>query len=215
MVEEAEKEAVAGLALRLRTLGVSDHRLLSAVEAVPRQSYVPVLFLDMAYGAGPMPIECGQTMPAPELVVRIIEALEPQESNTVLELGTGSGYQTALLSKLCRQVTTLERFASLYEKAKLRFENQALTNIHAKRADGRNGVAGRHFDRIIANCAFTETPKHLTEQLSSNGIMIAPVGPADGEQILTKFTKIGSRFDTKPLFAVRFSTFSAGLTLAI
>ena len=213
---KSEREAIAGLLLRLRELGVMEHRLLSAFEKVPRNNFVPGIFLDDAYTRGQFPIECGQIMQSVDLVARALNALNISNNAKVLELGTGTGYQTALLANFGGKVISVERFRTLCEKARLRLAALGLVNTHIIHRDGANGSGEEGlYDRIIANCSFDATPKGFLDQLTSGGIMIAAVGPADGAQKLTKLTKIGSRFEIEELFEVRYQPFIKGVSQAI
>ncbi len=222
------REAAAGLILRLREIGLMDHRLLSVFEQVPRQNFVPVIYHDEAYNRGQFPIECGQTMTSVDQIARSLHHLELSNGVTgvaagrgekrlkVLELGTGTGYQTMLLAQLSDKVISLERYRTLVEKARTRLTNLGVVNAQIIHADGADGATDSGlFDRIIANCAFDGLPKGFLDQLTSGGIMLAPVGPGDGVQILKKMTKVGSRFEVLDLFEVRCQPFETGLAQAI
>lgn len=210
-----KREAVASLLLRLRTAGIMDQRLFKAFEAVPRQNFVPIIYLEHCYEPGSFPIECGQTMTSGDQVARTLLAADVQANHRVLEIGTGSGYQAALLAHLAKKVTTLDRFRTLVDKAKVRFDTLKLSNILASHADGINGMPNALFDRIIINGSLAEPPKHMIEQLASNGVMIVPVGPSDGVQQLTRMTKVGSRFQNDVLFEVRMQPLKPGISKAI
>lgn len=210
-----KREAVAGLLLRLRQAGIMEQRLFRAFEAIPRQNFVPIIFLDDCYARGAFPIECGQIMTSADQVARTLLALEVTARDRVLEVGTGSGYQAALLSHLGLKVTTLDRYRTLVEKAKMRLDTLKITNVLVSHADGREGLPNSLFDRIIINGAIREIPKHMIDQVASNGIIIAPIGQGDGVQKMTKMTKIGSRFQVEELFDVRLQPLKAGLAKAI
>lgn len=210
-----KREAVASLLLRLRTAGIMEKRLFKAFEDVPRQNFVPIIYLDESYSPGAFPIECGQTMTSADQVARTLLALDVGAKDRVLEIGTGSGYQAALLSHLAGKVTSLDRFRTLVEKAKTRHDTLKITNVLVTHADGRDGVPNALFDRIILNGSVPEPPRHLIDQLASNGIMIAPVGPPDGVQEMTRMTKIGSRFQNEVLFEVRMQPLVPGVSKAI
>ena len=211
-----DKEALAGFLLKLRTSGITDHRILTAFEEVPRRNFVPVIHITEAYAGGQLPIECGQTMPSATLVAKVVSALDVQDGHRVLELGTGTGYQTAILAKLGGKIVTLERFRTLHQKAGNRLSNLGLDNVILKLDDGRtpNTDFGMH-DRIVSNCSFDDVPRGFLDNLASNGVMIAPIGPPDSPQILKKFTKIGSRFEAVDLFHVRMQPFIPGISRAI
>ena len=210
------REALAGFLLRLRSSGITDHRLLSAFEQVPRRNFVPIIHVTEAYARGQMPIECGQSMTAVTMVAQVLSSLEVEEGHRVLELGTGTGYQAALLGKLASKVVSLERFRTLHEKARDRLTQLQIENVYVRLMDGSvpNSELGLS-DRIVANFAFAETPKAFIDNLASNGVMIAPVGEKGGVQVMRKFTKVGSRFHAEDLFPVRTQPFIAGVSKAI
>ncbi|WP_245615555.1 protein-L-isoaspartate(D-aspartate) O-methyltransferase [Afifella pfennigii] len=196
---------LASLILRLRELGISNRRVLAAIETVPREVFVPEEYRDEAYLDRALPIACGQTISAPSVVAMMTAALEPEERHHALEIGTGSGYQAAILAKLCRRVTTLERYRTLLEGAETRWAALGITNIAGIVADGSKGwPAGAPFDRILVTAAAAVAPAKLVAQLVDGGILVAPVGPADGVQRLTLFRKEGTKVETRDLGAVRF-----------
>lgn len=211
-----DRESVVELLLKLREMGVTDHGVLSAFERTPRQVFVPVVHLDEAYQLGRFPIECGQIMTSVEEVARAVHALDIQPGNKVLELGTGTGYQTAILAGLAGKVISLERFKTLWDKANARLATLKIINAQLLCADGSNGLIEKaHYDRIISNCSFEQTPRGFLEQLTQGGILVAPVGPGDDRQMMRKMTKIGARFEVEDLFEVRFQPFINGVAKAI
>lgn len=210
-----KREAVASLLLRLRQAGIMEQRLFRAFEAIPRQNFVPIIFLDDSYARGAFPIECGQIMTSADQVARCLLALDVTSKDRVLEVGTGSGYQAALLSHLGLKVTSVDRFRTLVEKARMRLDTLKITNVLVTHADGRDGLPNALFDRIIINGAIPEIPKHLIDQVASNGIIVAPIGPGVGAQKMTKLVKIGSRFQVEEMFDVRMQPLKAGLAKAI
>ncbi len=210
-----KREAVASLLLRLRTAGIIDKQLFKAFESVPRQNFVPIIYLDQSYDTGAFPIECGQIMTSADQVARTLLALEVGPKDRVLEIGTGSGYQTALLSHLAGKVTSLDRYRTLVDKARTRLETLKIGNVLVTHADGRDGLPNSLFDRILINGAVQEQPRVLIDQVASNGIIIAPVGPDDGIQKMTKMTKVGSRFHVDELFEVRMQPLMKGVSKAI
>lgn len=215
-VAKSEREAVAGLLLRLRELGVMDHRLLLAFEQVPRQNFVPVIYLDEAYNRGQFPIECGQTMLSVDHVARALHALDIPKQAKILELGTGTGYQCGLLARMGGKVVSIERYRTLCEKAQSRLAHLGIKNVVISHGDGAGGTKdGGLFDRIISNCSFDATPKGFLDQLTSSGILVAAIGPGDGVQMLRKMTKVGSRFETRDLYEVRYQPFIKGMSQAI
>ena len=134
----------------------------------------------------------------------------------MLEIGTGSGYTASVMSRLAARVASVERFKTLTEQARSRFEKLGITNAFVRQADGTPGLpAEGPFDRIVVWAAFESLPRHFVDQLSSGGIMIAPIGPAEGEQALTKLTKIGSRFEREEIGSVRFQPMASGVAAVL
>ena len=208
------RAAIAGMLLRLRAIGLP-HRLMEAFEQVPRQNFVPVMHLFESYERGQLPIECGQTMTSADQVARTLRELDVKENHRVLEIGSGSGYQTAVLSRMAAKVTSLERFRTLVDKAMIRLSALEFANATVILADGQEGIPGQVFDRIVSNCAFEDLPRAFIDQIASGGVMIAPIGPGDSVQMLRKFVKIGSRFEMSDLFGVRMQPFIPGISKAI
>jgi protein-L-isoaspartate(D-aspartate) O-methyltransferase len=214
-VAQKKLEAVASLLLRLRTAGIMDKRLFEAFEAVPRQNFVPIVFLDVSYSPGSFPIECGQSMESADQLARILLALDVQPGNRILEIGTGSGYVTALLAHMGGKVTSLDRYRTLIEKARQRLSQLKVDNATFEQRDGRDGIPGQLYDRIYISGAIEQVPKQFLDQLASNGILVAPIGPGDGVQTVTKLTKIGSRFEKEELFETRSQPLAPGVARAI
>lgn len=210
------REDLAKFLLRLRSNGITNHSLLSAFEEIPRRNFVPVIHVNEAYVRGQMPIECGQTMTSANMVAKILAALDVDPRHRVLELGSGTGYQTALLAKLGEKIVSMERFRTLFDKAKSRIEQLNIENVIFKLDDASK--AGADFgisDRIIANFAFADIPRHFIDNIAANGIMIAPVGPEGEVQVMKKMTKIGSRLQVEDLFEIRTQHFIPNLSKAI
>ena len=215
-VNRDNKEALGAFLLRLRSQGITNHHVLSAFEKIPRRNFVPIIHIDEAYARGQMPIECGQTMAPADHVAKILNHLELEPSHRVLELGTGTGYQTALLSTLASKITSIERFRTLHEKAGTRIENLGIENVILRLDDATNpNQEWGMFDRIIANCSFSEPPKEFLDTLVSGGILIAPVGPPDGVQKIGKYLKTGSRFEILELMEIRTQPFLSGISTTI
>ena len=216
VVNRDNKEALGAFLLRLRSQGITNHHVLSAFEKIPRRNFVPIIHIDEAYARGQMPIECGQTMAPADHVAKILNHLELEPSHRVLELGTGTGYQTALLSTLGSKITSIERFRTLHEKAGTRLENLGIENVILRLGDATNpSQEWGMFDRIIANCSFSEPPKEFLDTLVSGGILIAPVGPPDGVQKIGKYLKTGSRFEISELMEIRTQPFLSGISTTI
>jgi protein-L-isoaspartate(D-aspartate) O-methyltransferase len=176
--------------LTLRRRGVHDLRVLRALELVPRERFVEPEQVQFAYVDQALPIECGQTISQPYVVAAMTEALSIEPSHKVLEVGTGSGYQAAILAHLAAEVVTVERYRTLAQVAEQRLHSLDLENVTVIVGDGTLG-APEHapFDRIIVTAATTEVPPALVEQLREGGILIAPVGPPGGVQTLVQYRK--------------------------
>lgn len=194
------------LLMKLRNHGIHDNALLSAMEAIPRELFIEEMFREHAYDDTALPIALGQTISQPTIVAKMTSALAIKSNMRVLEIGTGSGYQAAILSKLARRVYTIERHRDLLATAEQRFLQLRLTNIVTKRGDGSKGwKEAAPFERIIVTAAASEMPAALTSQLSIGGIMIIPVGENIAEQKLIKITKeIDGKISAEPLLDVRF-----------
>ncbi|MGQ7791472.1 protein-L-isoaspartate(D-aspartate) O-methyltransferase [Faunimonas sp. B44] len=211
-LDDEERVRMASLILSLRGLGVSDRRLLKAIETIPRGLFVPDGFRARAYDDCALPIACGQSISAPSVIGTIVAALELGDRHSVLEIGTGSGYQAAILSRLARRVTTIERYRTLARAAEARWAALRISNITGIVADGAPGWPRQApFDRIVVNAAAAGAPSRLIAQLSETGILVAPVGPQGGPQRLTLFQRRGDRVDTRDLGAARFPPIEAGI----
>ncbi|MDP1633006.1 MAG: protein-L-isoaspartate(D-aspartate) O-methyltransferase [Caulobacter sp.] len=179
MSEEPDtpRTRMARLMLALRSQGVTDPRVLAAIEKTPRELFTPDLFKDRSWEDSALPIACGQTISQPFIVGLMTQALTLEPRARVLEIGTGSGYQTAILSRLARLVYTVERYRTLLREAEDRFKTLGLTNVVTKFGDGGEGWAEQApFDRILVTAAAPEEPKTLLEQLKPNGVLVAPIG---------------------------------------
>lgn len=193
------------LLMQLRRAGISDTATLSAIERVPRELFVPPAFQDQAYENIALPIGQGQTLSQPEVVALMTQALECNRRHTVLEIGTGSGYQATVLSRIARRVYTIERHRSLLEQAEKRFAELRITNITTRLGDGSRGwPEPRTFDRIIVTCAAVFPPEPLLEQLAEDGIMILPVGQQGRTQELVRIRKTLEGLVEEKLGMVRF-----------
>lgn len=211
-----DREGFAAFLLRMRAAGIDSRALMAAVEAVPRRNFVPVQWHQSLWSERMVPIACGETMEGLDLQARALHALEPGNGHRVLEVGTGSGYTAALLSKLAGRVLSVDRFKTLAEQARQRLETLGITNVAVRQADAQDGLAAEGpFDRIVVWAAFESLPRSFVDQLSTNGIMIAPVGPAEGVQTLAKLTKIGSRFERQDIAEVRLQPIYKGLAAAL
>ena len=191
--------------LTLRRRGISDQAVLRAMEEIPREMFVDAADRADAYRDSALGIACGQTISQPFVVAYMTEQLQLQKHHRVLEIGTGSGYQAAILSRLCRQVLTVERYRTLADSARARLEKLGCDNVEVMFGDGFDVPAGAgNFDRIIVTAAMEQIPESLMQRLEPAGILIAPVGPHHGTQTLVRVARIGAGFERKELVDVRF-----------
>lgn len=211
-----DREAFAAFLMRQRAKGVSDPQLLAAFESTPRRGFIPAAYADAAFSERTVPIECGEVIEGLDLQAQVIAALGITESHRVLEVGTGSGYTAAIMARLALRVTTADRYRSLCESARARFEALRLANITVRHADASKGLNGEGpFDRIVVWASFDSMPRAFVDQLATNGLMICAIGPDDGEQALVKLTKIGSRFDREDMGKVRFQPLASTMAAAL
>jgi protein-L-isoaspartate(D-aspartate) O-methyltransferase len=191
--------------LTLRRRGISNAAVLRAMDEVPRDHFVPEKFRNQAYADQALPIDCGQTISQPYVVAYMSEHLDVHPEHKVLEVGTGSGYQAAILSRLAREVVTVERYRTLAETARERLAALGMTNVEVVVDDGLAGAAGRGpYDRIIVTAAAEEIPEALVASLAEGGVMILPLGPHGGTQDLVKLTKTKDGVEREHLIGVRF-----------
>ncbi|MFN4164648.1 MAG: protein-L-isoaspartate(D-aspartate) O-methyltransferase [Ferrovibrio sp.] len=204
---------VIQLVMELRRQGIADTRVLSAVERVPRERFVADQFLKHAYDNIALPITQGQTISQPYVVAYMTEALQLGDRMKVLEIGTGSGYQTAVLSKLGRRIYTIERYRSLLVTAEKRLHDLQITNVVTKLGDGNKGWPEQApFDRILVTAAADRRPEALIDQLSpAGGIMVAPVAVTTTEQDVIRYTRQGDEVREERLLAVRFVPLLPGI----
>ena len=196
----------------LRSKGVTDARVLSAMESVDRGPFIRGIFADRAYEDMPLPIACGQTISQPSVVGLMTQALQVSPRDKVLEIGTGSGYQAAILAKLARRVYTIDRHRRLVREAREVFDALDLSNITAITGDGSFGLEEQApFDRIIVTAAAEDPPGPLLAQLKEGGIMVLPVGQSDAVQHLIRVRKTADGLEYDELRAVRFVPLLEGL----
>ena len=193
------------LIMELRRNGVTNSRVCGVLERLPRELFIPQAFRDQIYEDTALPIGCHQTLSAPIVVGRMTQALELGERMKVLEVGTGSGYHAAVLSKLCRRVYTIERYRELLEEASRRFAELGITNITWKIGDGTLGWPEQApFERIIVTAAATDVPPVLADQLAIGGMMVVPVDDGVGDPRLLRVRRDQSGLDTEDLGPIRF-----------
>jgi len=202
----------AKLVLDLRQAGLKDPRVMAAMEFVPRELFVPEPLRNNAYDDSALPIGYQQTVSQPSVVALMTEALDVGERMKVLEIGTGSGYQAAILSKLCRRLYTFERHRPLLEEAEARFAELRITNITSMAADGSKGWPEQApFDRIIVTAFAADVPPVLVDQLAIGGLMIVPVGDGDHDQRLELIARTKDGIKTKDFGSVRFVPMLEGM----
>ena len=200
------------LLMELRRVGIGDARVLGAIEKTPREKFVPSAFADQAYENLALPIGQGQTVSQPYVVALMTEKLELGERHNVLEIGTGSGYQTAVLARLCRRVFSVERHRELLRDAERRFGELRLRNIVCRFGDGTKGWPEQlPYDRVIVTAAAAEVPATLIEGLAPGGVLVAPVGDDHRDQQLVRIRRHEHGFSTENLGLVRFVPLVAGL----
>jgi protein-L-isoaspartate(D-aspartate) O-methyltransferase len=191
--------------LTLRQRGIMNPAVLRAMDEVPREHFVDNAFIEQAYADQALPISCGQTISQPYVVAYMTEKLDVQSWHRVLEIGTGSGYQAAVLSRLAREVVTAERYRTLADAARNRLQTLGIGNVEVRLGDGLAGVPERApFDRIIITAAAESIPDSLVDQLAEGGVMMLPLGPHHGAQDLVKLTKTADGVVRENLIAVRF-----------
>ncbi|MGA8760591.1 MAG: protein-L-isoaspartate(D-aspartate) O-methyltransferase [Stellaceae bacterium] len=200
------------LLMELRRCAISDARVLGAIEKTPRERFIPPAFADQAYENVALPIEHGQTVSQPYVVALMTEKLELGERHNVLEIGTGSGYQTAVLARLARRVFTIERHRELLRDAQARLESLRLTNIVFRFGDGTKGWPEQiPYDRVIVTAAATDIPALLIDGLARDGVLVAPVGSDRRDQQLLRIRRTDGGFATEDLGLVRFVPLVPGL----
>ncbi len=205
-------EARMEFLLGLRKRGIRDTSVLRALEQVPREHFVSDEQQDLAFADQALPINCGQTISQPYVVAAMTEALNVKPRQKVLEIGTGSGYQAAILAHLAKEVVTIERYRTLADEARARLAALGLANVTLLVGDGSEGARDYGpFARIIITAATPEIPEPLIDQLVPGGILLAPIGPRDGVQMLTRFEKAADgKLAAGELMAVRFVPLVAG-----
>ena len=211
MTEAARDPRVMQLVLELRQNGITDDKLIEVMERVPRDLFVPQAFQERAYENLALPIGYHQTVSQPHVVALMTQALELNDRCKVLEIGTGSGYQAAVLAPLCRRLYSIERHRSLSQVAEARFEQLRIRNITARFGDGSKGWPEQApFDRIIVTAAAIDIPPVLVDQLCMGGIMVVPIGDEQHDQRLVKVVRTEDGPEISDLGWVRFVPFVEG-----
>jgi protein-L-isoaspartate(D-aspartate) O-methyltransferase len=191
--------------LGLRRHGITDAAVLRAMDEVPREHFVTRQNADVAYADQALPIACGQTISQPFVVAYMTAQLALRAEHRVLEIGTGSGYQAAVLSRLSREVVSIERYRTLADSARERLASLGFTNVEVVSGDGLAGVPDKApYDRIIVTAAAEQIPQALLDQLAEGGIMVLPLGPHHGAQVIVSLTKTKRGIERQDLIGVRF-----------
>ena len=191
--------------LALRKRGISDPAVLRAMDEVPREHFVESSFVPDAYADQALPIACGQTISQPYVVAYMTEQLQVEQGHRVLEIGTGSGYQAAILSRLAREVISVERYRTLADAARARLAALGYGNVEVRVGDGLAGVPDRApYDRIMVTAAAETVPEALVDELAEGGAMVLPLGPHAGVQQLVKLTRSKDGIAQEALIGVRF-----------
>lgn len=193
------------LLMDLRRQGVTDTEVLSAMEQTPREVFVPEMFRDRSFDNTALPIDCGQTISQPFIVAYMTAALELKPNARVLEVGTGSGYQAAVLARLCRRVYTIERIPELAQAAQERLKKLLLFNVDVRVSDGARGWPGQApFDRIVVTAAAGEPPQELLNQLVIKGSLVIPIDRGVDGQVLVRIRRTAQGFQSTDLLPVKF-----------
>jgi protein-L-isoaspartate(D-aspartate) O-methyltransferase len=202
---DRQEERMNMVKYQIRDRGVTDPRVLRAMERVKRHEFVPKDYVDQAYADHPLPIGHGQTISQPYIVALMTELLDLKETDRVLEIGTGSGYQAAILSEIVAEVYTVEIIEPLATEAKQRLERMGYDNVHVLSADGYYGWEEHTpYDAIIVTCAPDHIPQPLVQQLADGGSLVIPVGPPGGYQTLWQVTKQGTEVKKRNVAGVLF-----------
>ena len=208
---EARDVGRVELLMTLRRQGIADQAVLRAVDEVPRERFVEQHDAAMAYADRALPVSCGQTISQPYVVAYMTEHLAVQPHHRVLEIGAGSGYQAAVLSRLAREVVSIERYRTLADKARERLAALGYDNVEVIAGDGLIALPGQGaFDRIMVTAAGADIPQSLIDQFADGGVLVMPVGPAEGPQRIVKLTHSAQGLKREELIAVRFVPLVAG-----
>lgn len=212
----ADREAFSAFMQRLRVRGPVSAELEEALATTPRRGFMPSHWQDVAWSDRMVPIPCGEAIEGADLQATVIAALSLEPGHRVLEVGTGTGFTAAIMARMAARVVTVERYRTLAEDARRRMEALGIFNVVVKHADGSNGAPSEGpYDRIVVWTAFDSLPRTFVDQLATNGVMIAPIGPSEGEQELARLTKVGSRFDREDIAHVRLQPITRGAAAAL
>lgn len=205
------KEGFASFVLRMRARGLHDPRLFASIEATPRQHFVSAAYQDFAFSNRILPLACGESIEGLDDQAQLLSALSLEPGHRVLEIGTGSGFTSAVMARIAARVTTIERYKTLAEAARNQFQAHKIENIVCKHADGRSGVAGGPYDRIIVWLTSDAIPRQYLDLLATHGVLISAVGQGDEPQAMCRMAKVGSRYECEDLMTVRYQPFIEGV----
>lgn len=210
-----DTERRAGFIMDMRSRGVRSRDVLVALELVPRARFLPPKFSEFALADRSLPIACGQMIERPSLAARMVEALDVSKQHKVLEIGTGSGWLTAILAHLAARVVSVERYRTLAKQARANLAAQGIANATVLVRDGLKGVAEHApFDRVLFGGAIDEVPRLLFDQLAPGGVLIAAIGPAQSAQRLVLFRQGAGGPATQEIEDVRFVPLDTGLSVS-
>ncbi|MDY8110598.1 methyltransferase domain-containing protein [Fulvimarina sp. 2208YS6-2-32] len=189
--------------------------VLKAAATIPRGTFIPVTGA-RPYGYGAIPIDCGEVMPDAATAIRLVDALELKPEHRVLEIGTGSGYVTALLARMALHVTSLDRFRRLLAKAEVALQRAEVTNVSLFLSDGSEGYPdGAPYDRVVIHSAFPAPPRIFLDQMAQQSLLVCAVGGEGEAQTLVRLQKVGARFERRDLWSVRYQRIGAGIAKAL
>lgn len=204
-------EARAGLILHLRQIGITDPDILRAFETVPHEKFVPDEYAAYAYRESSLPIDCGQSITSPTIIANLISILAPQGAGKVLEVGTGSGYSAALLSRMARRVFTIEKYRALASSAQQRLRDIGYTNVVGLNDDGLSGLEQQApFDRILLSGSVPQVPEDIVEQLADGGVAVIPVGAPADKQVIVRIERADDTFIESEHGFVRLAALTPG-----
>jgi protein-L-isoaspartate(D-aspartate) O-methyltransferase len=212
MNEDDPRFRAARLVLALRQAGVTDQRITEALEKTPREPFVPRPFLDSAWENVELPIDCGQTLTRPVVVGVMLQALDPRREHTVLEVGCGSGYVAAVLSRLARRIYSIDRYRTLVDRARLTLDSVGSSRIEVRHADGLLGwPEAATFDRVLLMGSVKELPADIVTQLAPDGIIVAPI-ERPGDQMIMRFDRLADgKFRETSIAKSQFTALQPGM----
>lgn len=212
MSESDDRFHAARLVLALRQAGVMDQRIMEALEKTPREPFAPRPFVDSAWDDIELPIECGQNLTRPVVVGVMIQALDPKRDHTVLEIGTGSGYSAAVLSRLARRIYSIDRYRTLIEKSRQCLDQLGIERVELRHGDGRKGwPEAAPFDRLLLMGSVAELPPALADQMAPGGVAVAPIDGEAGQTVMKLVKQVDGVFTRTPVMRTGFTPLQDGV----